>query len=231
MKKGLIYVLLLTCIGAQSQNPFLRVRSELDNNEFVQTKRILDSCFSTNFQRDSALYYKGMMQLRNGKLKDAKKTSAALKKEFPSFNERYFLEGIIFFTEENYGKCIDAFNSLIKSNPSHVKAIYNRSVAFGMLEEYLSAIEDLGTVISLKPQHANAYYSRAYWYEYTGNYAEALKDYEMSIQLDPKNFDAYYGMAFIYQNNREPSKACETIQRAVAAGSQIAEDLKENYCR
>jgi Tfp pilus assembly protein PilF len=76
-----------------------------------------------------------------------------------------------------------------------------------------------------------AYYSRAYWNEFSNKYEEAKADYEKSLQLDPKNYDAYFGIAYIFKNQKEYGKACETINRAIQAGSQIAVELKENFCR
>jgi Tfp pilus assembly protein PilF len=116
-------------------------------------------------------------------------------------------------------------------NPMNTKARYNRSIAHGMLDNYLSAIDDLTACITIDSTFAMGYYSRAYWYEFSGNYEEAKKDYEQSIKLDPKNYDAYFGLAYIYQNEKEKEKACETIRQAISAGSQIAEELSENFCR
>ena len=76
-----------------------------------------------------------------------------------------------------------------------------------------------------------AYYSRAYWYESVNNYVEASKDYERTLRLEPKNFDAYLGLAYAYQNMKENIKACETITKAIAAGSQIAEEVRHNFCK
>jgi tetratricopeptide (TPR) repeat protein len=197
----------------EAQNPFAVVRAKIMNEEFRSADLVIDSCISNDFHKDSALFYQALIHLGTGKIKAAKRSSTSLKNDYPDFSEVHYLNALIFFTEENYGKSIDEFNLILKKKPDHIKALYNRSIAFGLLDEYLYAIEDLGTIISLKPNYASAYYSRAYWYEYTGNYGEALKDYEQSIKLDPKNFDAYFGMAFIYQNNKEPLKACETIDR------------------
>ncbi len=203
----------------------------MNKGDFTRCLFISDSCFNKGYYADSALYYKAMVYLKMNDVKQAKKTYAALVKTYPAFAERHYLNGLICFSDENYGKSITEFNLALQDNPKNIKAVFNRSVAFGMLEEYLSAIEDLGTCIAMDPDCALAYYSRAYWYEFTGNYPEAAKDYEAAIRLDRKNYDAYLGLAYVYQVQNETAKACATIDAAIKEGSQIAVDLKDNFCK
>ncbi len=226
-------VFLITCAGflASAQLPFLKVRTEVSQGRFDKALATLDSCIARDYYKDSALFYKGYASLKKGELKEAKKACNALIKDYPAFSEAHYLNGLIQYTDENFGKSIDEFNLALKANPRHVKALFNRSLAFGVLEDYLSAIEDLGACIELSPDYALAHYSRGYWYEFTGNYGEAARDYENSIRLDPKNYDAYYGLAFIYQLQKETTKACDVINRAIHEGSQIAEELKNNFCQ
>jgi tetratricopeptide (TPR) repeat protein len=161
----------------------------------------------------------------------AAKTSKTLAKDYPDFKEVHYLNGMLLFSNQNYGKSVTEFNQSLKSNPANSKALYNRSIAFGLMEEYLSAIEDLDACIQLNPTYVLAYYSRGYWYEFTGNYTEAAKDYEKTIQLDPTNYDAYLGAAYCYQNLKQSEKACEILNQAIKAGSQVAIEIKEIFCK
>ncbi len=231
MKYCLTYWLLSVTLWASSQNPYGRVRYWLENEDYNEALHVLDSCRNTDYQKDSTLFYKGLVLLKKGSLPEAKKTSAELSSGFPSFYEVHYLNGLLYFASDNYGKSIQSFNKVLKSNPNNLKALYNRSIVLGLLEDYLSAIEDLSACIVINPKYTKAYYSRAYWYEYTGNYVEAAKDYQKVIELDPKNYDAYMGLAYIYQNLKENDKACDVVNKAISAGSQIAVEVKENFCR
>lgn len=222
-------MLLFLC--SKAQFPFRIFRITLQNNDYQTSQRILDSCSFVKYHQDSVLYYKGLLTLKKGNIKGARTICKNLQKTYPEFTEVHYLSALIYFTDEDYGSSINEFGKVIKTDPNHLKALYNRALAYGMLEDYLSAIEDLGTCIGINPNYAAAYYSRAYWYEYTGNYPEAKKDYEQNIRLEPKNFDAYFGLAYIYHMLKENVKACETINGAAAAGLQIAEELKDNFCR
>lgn len=231
MKSTLFYILLITGLFLKAQSPLITARSGLQSGDFKSVQQILDSCSKAHFQPDSVLFYTGLLSLKKDNLVAARKYCAELEKTYPGFKEAHYLSGLIYFLNEKYGKSIDEFNKILKDDPRHQKALYNRALAAGLIEDYRSAIEDLGTCIALDSTNSMAYYSRAYWEEYVGNNADAKKDYEICIRLDPKNFDAYFGLAYVFKNLSEHDKACELIGKAIAAGSQIAEELKENFCR
>ena len=231
MKCVILHIFLLGSFFLKAQSPFIIFRANLQVDNYQGSQRILDSCSFAKYQQDSVLFYKGLLTLKKGNVKGARTICTNLKSAYPAFTEVHYLSALIYFLDQNYGSSINEFSTVIKNNPNHFKAIYNRSLAYGMLEDFTSAINDLGSCITLDPNYAMSYYSRAYWYEYTSKYEEAKKDYEKSIQLDPKNYDAYFGLAYIYKNQKDNTKACETISSAISAGSQIAEELKENFCR
>lgn len=230
MKKILLYSLIALSLVSLAQSPFTAFRYKLQEDNFKDAESTLDSCSFLKYQEDSVLYYRGLLTLKKGKVKGAKIHAENLQRMYPNFYEVHYLNGLISFTQEDYGKSIEEFSVLLKQQPNHLKAQYNRSLAYGMLEDYKSAINDLNTCLQIDSTFALAYYSRAYWYEFTNKYADAIADYEKSIRLDPKNYDAYLGLAYIYNNQKENTKACEVLNRAINAGSVVAAELRANYC-
>jgi len=231
MKRIAFYSFIFFSLLSKAQSPFTAFRYNLEAENYVSAQEVLDSCSFVKYQEDSVLYFKGLLTLKKGNVKGAKIHFENLRKTYPAFTEANYLNALIYFTEEDYGNSIKEFTRVITQNPSHVKARYNRSIAYGLLEDYLLAIDDLTACINLDSTNAMAYCSRGYWYEYSSRYAEAKKDYEKTIRLDPKNYDAYFGLAYVYQSQKENTKACETINKAILAGSQIAVELKEIFCR
>lgn len=228
MKKIVLTVLVFVTCNLFSQVIFYRLNPQ---SAYKTSLLRLDSCFNANYYKDSSLYYKGMILLKNNQYAEAKKVCSELIKLFPDFLDAHYLKGLIFYSEKSYVSAIDEFSVVLDKNRKHVKARYNRSTAFGMIENYKKAIEDLDECVSQKPMYSQAYYSRAYWQEYLGNHAAAIKDYEYTINIDPKNYDAYLGLAYIYQSQKNKVKSCEIINNAIKSGSQIAEDLRENFCK
>lgn len=216
---------------ALAQKPFDQARSFLDKADYTSCTRILDSCHAAKYHSDSVLFYLGLVKFKTDNIEAGQRYIALLNKEYPDFYEVHYLKGLLYFSKKNYAKSADEFTRVIEKDPRNVKAYFNRSVALGQLEEFLDAISDLGECIKLEPSNPQNYYSRAYWYEYTGNYPEAAKDYQFAIGLDPRNYDAYMGLAYVYKNLKDDSKACEVINKAISAGSQIADEVKINFCR
>lgn len=228
MHKHVLYLLIFLSNICFSQISFYKINPTAGYKPYIMR---LDSCVTANYYKDSALYYKGLILLKNNQNADAKKTCALLITLFPDYLDAHYLKGLINFSEKSYISCIDEFSIVIEKNRKHIKALFNRSTALGLIENYNKAIEDLDACISLKPMYSQAYYSRAYWQEFLGNHVAAIKDYENTINIDPKNYDAYLGLAYIYLNQKNKVKSCEIINSAIKSGSQIAEDLKENFCK
>lgn len=229
MKNIILCILFLGGLHSKGQSVFNRVR----NNLFLTAanKTLFDSCMNKGYCKDSVLLYRGLIELKQNDALSAKNTCKELVKTFPDFYEAHYLGGLIYLANKNYGKSAEEFGVLLQKSPKHIKALYNRALAFGMMEQYDKAIEDLSACIALKPMYSQAYYSRGYWNELRGNFPEAVKDYETTINLDPKNYDAYLGLAYIYRGLKSTEKSCETITNAIKAGSQIAEEVKDNFCR
>ncbi len=228
MKVFYTYSLVLIALCVNAQSVFTRVRMDLSSKN---NPAILDSCNKTNYFKDSVLYYTGMADLKIGDAVGAKHACKELMKTYPDFYDVHYLHGLIYLSGKNYAKGVDEFTLLLAKKPKHLKALYNRALGFGLMEEYDKAIEDLTACITLKPIYPLAYYSRAYWNEFLGNYPAAIHDYETTINMDPKNFDAYFGLAYIYTGLKSNTKSCEVINDAIRAGSQIAEEVKANFCK
>lgn len=227
---GLI-ILFAACFQLKAQAPFTIVNKAIATANYYEAETLLDSCKEASYFLDSVLYYKSLLHLKKGDLVLAKNLSAELQRSYSQFKEVFYLRGLINFVEGKYSKSIAEFNTILKDNPKHLKATYNRALAKALLEDHWSAINDLSTCIEMAPNFAMAYYSRAYWYEYLGKNKLAVEDYERCITIDTTYFDAYLGLATVYVNLKEQEKACETINKAINAGSLIAEEAKGNYCK
>lgn len=213
-----------------TQDVFAVARLQLEQEGETLYER-LDSCIKTGYQRDSALYYRSLLRLKAGHNKLAFNDIARLQHDYNNFKNSDYLQALYCFNTQDYGRSAKLLNAVIKRDPRNAKALYNRALLAATLDDYKSAIEDLTTCIGLSPENALYYYSRAYWQERLGKLNEAIDDYEKALQLNLKLFDAYFGMANCYHQQKNNEVACKTIERAAQAGSQIAFDAKQIYCR
>jgi len=227
----IIFCLFISYAGLNAQQPFKIVKQYLDQNNFAEADKLLDSCASQKYKPDSTLYYQFHSKLRQENVKAARKKLKKLENLFPGFSEITFMKGLLKFTASDYAGSIDEFSEVLRKDPGNVKALYNRALAFGMLEDFGRATEDLNNCILKDTTFADAYYSRAHWREYLGMYAEASHDYEHVIKYQPRNFDAYIALAFIHHLQKDEEGACEIIKKAISEGSQAAEEAQYLYCK
>jgi tetratricopeptide (TPR) repeat protein len=217
----------LQSIKAQHAIAHLRSQLELGSESGLA---LADSCIRTHHFEDSAYYYKSLLLLKLGKIQSAKKEIELTKKKFPAFYLTQYAEALYYFQMEDYGRCGDKLNAVLKVDPKNTKCYFNRALVSGLLDDYKGAIEDLDQCLILDPHNANFAYARAYWKEMKSQYAEAIMDYEMALSLNAKLFDAYIGIANCYRIQKNLPEACKAIDRAEAAGSQMALDLRQSYC-
>ncbi len=229
--KQVLTILLLCCGYLTAQDKYGAVRKNLFSGNTAMAYRVLDSIAAKEKVADSSIYYTALCALQENDWKKAKEQITKLSKAFPAFGETDFLIGMVYYLREDYGRCTEAFNRVLKKNPTHYKALYNRAMAYGKAGSYAFAIEDLGAYLLLQPNDGAAYYARAYWLEFTEQYQAGVADYEKAIQINPKNFDAYIGLAFCWSKLNDRAKACEVIERCIHEGSQIGADIKNIYCR
>lgn len=230
MKKILV-LLFFYAAQLSAQDHFGRVRAGIEDDETGGLQAYIDSISRLGLSKDSCIYYRGLLLLREDKVKEARNRIKDLRAHYPDFYMTAYLDGLVLFRMEDYARSAEAFTKVIARDSQCYKAFYNRALVSGLLEDYKAAREDLSSCIAIAPRSAQAYYSRAYWEELAGQFTEALSDYEQSISISGKYYDAYLGIAHIYHLQKNDVKACETISRAVEAGSQIAVDIRENYCR
>jgi tetratricopeptide (TPR) repeat protein len=231
MKRSAIILFLFAFQHLLSQTPFNRVRHYLHDDKTKEAAVVVDSCLIGKYQVDSALFYSGMVNIKFHNLKAARDDYKKLVREYPGYFDAHYLHGLILYASEDYAKSIDEFNKTIESSPHHVKAYYNRALALGMTENYSLCVEDLDKCITLDSTFAHAYYSRAYWKEFMGKFDEAAADYEAVIRLEPRSYFAYFGLAYCWQMRNDNGKACEAVTRAIAAGSQVGDELKDKFCK
>jgi len=214
-----------------SQLAFQMSRQMEEQGNFENAMRLLDSCYSKEYCRDSVYFYRALFSIKNNKAKQADKACQRLDDEFKDSPLLAYAQGLISFNEKNYAKSVELFTTALGKNLFPEKILYNRSVAFGMLDDFTNAVADLDKLISTQTNYSEYYYSRAYWLQLAGKNAEAIEDYKKTIELDKQNFEAYLGLAYLYKQQDDSVKACETLNQAVSAGSQMASELLGTYCK
>ncbi len=121
-----------------------------------------------------------------------------------------FIEGQIFYFEDDFVNALDAFDQAISILPADERQedlqlaplFFYRGITHSQLQNYLSAIGDYTRAIQLDNSYASAYNSRGNTYYSLGEYQLAVNDYNQAIQLDKNYAKAYSnrGLAYLFLN-------------------------------
>jgi hypothetical protein len=57
----------------------------------------VDSCFNKSHIRDSALFYKSLINLKLGRFQWARRSARVVEKLYPGFIEMHYLNGLLYF--------------------------------------------------------------------------------------------------------------------------------------
>ncbi len=108
------------------------------------------------------------------------------------------------------------FETAVKLDPTHWKAMQNRGVSLAQLGEYEKALSDFDRVIQLKPEYANAWFNRGEIRCEQGNFEQALADYNQVLRLDPADSGARTGRGHTYFQLRRFREALDDYNLAVS---------------
>ena len=222
-----IFIFLLS-LFVRAQKPFFVAHEAFNQGDLKRSGQLLDSC---NTNPDSVLYLKAYIKLKEGQLTEAQKLCKTLSAQYKDFYEVWFLKGLMASMHKSYPQAAELFTKVIMADKSHVKAYYNRALVRGLMDDNEGAVADLNECLKLDPNYAAAYYSRGYWHEANGDYTQARADYAKTIALDPSYKEAYLALAYVLSLSGEKQKACETIDLAIEKGLEVAQDLKEDFCK
>jgi tetratricopeptide (TPR) repeat protein len=107
------------------------------------------------------------------------------------------------------------FETAVKLDPTHWKAVHNRGVSNAQLGEYDKAVRDFDRVIQLKPDYANAWFNRGEIRYEQGNLEQAVSDYNQVVRLSPADAGARTSRGHAYFQLRRFREALDDYNQAV----------------
>ena len=234
-KQTLMLVFCLGAVVAMAQttpHDYIVSAQKKDSlNMFDAAIKDLDKAIElSKHMNDTALWLHSKISLERDDIKTAENDIDEVMHHSSKYAEAYFIRGLIKTKTENYAGAITDFNKSLKLNPLNAKAYYNRGLAHALIDELKQSIADFDKAIELNPDYAKAYFNRGYWKDVTGDVTGALADLLKAKQLNPADKEIYLELAVVYARNKKMKEACEELNNASAAGHQISEELKNEFC-
>jgi S1-C subfamily serine protease len=133
-----------------------------------------------------------------------------------------YLEGVLHFNRQDYGKAEEAFKSSTELNRNNFDAWMDLGNVYYMTGEFEKEFAAYRKAVQLRPNSDDAHFSLATAHEDKGEFAAAAAEYRQTILLNPKHTEALFQLSIIHliQGNRaqalEYHKKLQPLNRGMA---------------
>ena len=252
MRTVLLYISIMIVLGRLSPCPARAqstetnaVQAHLDAAVSLYEQNELDAAI---FELDAALrirkktpfahYWKGMIALKAGKLKDAERAFRKAGSMDKRMAEAHNGLGEVYRRRKNRKMdAIESYKEALKRNPQYVEAQYNLAqvyldisfgdvVPFGFFKSMYAGMgrKALETTLLLDPQHPHANYDLGMIYEFgMNNMEKAITYYANQIAVNPDKPGAVNHLGKSYFKIEKYQDGVKTLNRLIRAQPTIKE--------
>ncbi|HWN74092.1 MAG TPA: protein kinase [Candidatus Udaeobacter sp.] len=127
--------------------------------------------------------------------------------------ERYRIRGLYYLQTENWEKCVEEYNELVRLYPADNIGYNNLSVCYKSLHNTPKAIEELQHALELLPHNQFARVNLALYLSYTGDFQGGEREAKTVIEGNPSYEVAYVALASAQVGQGRPEDAVKTYQQ------------------
>jgi tetratricopeptide (TPR) repeat protein len=127
--------------------------------------------------------------------------------------ERYRIRGLYYLQTENWEKCVEEYNELIRLYPADNIGYNNLSVCYKSLHNTPKAIEELQHALEVLPHNRFARVNLALYLSYTGDFKGGEREAKTVIEGNPSYEVAYVALASAQVGQGRPEDAVKTYQQ------------------
>ena len=172
------------------------------------------------------LGYANQQSGKDNEAKDCYNKCLSLKDDY-SLAYQYL--GNLFFSEKDYKKALQEYDSYSKYEPNITSATvyYKMGYCQDDAEKYNDAVSSLNKAISLKAGYVDAYNELGYANKKLEKADDAIKNYNDALRFDPKSTTAINGIGDVYKDvKKDMDEALKTFFRSLAIDPK---NKKTNY--
>ena len=151
-------------------------------------------------------------------------------KNMPDYADVYVSRGQIHRWKNRHDKAMTDFSQAISLDPKSHLAMYERSMTHLGKKDTVAALTDVNNAIVLSENNSDYLVLRASILHHNKLIKEAKKDNALALKNDGNHVDALIQKAKWIILDGKPSKACKTLDKAKAIGSEEAEKILAEHC-
>jgi serine/threonine-protein kinase len=134
----------------------------------------------------------------------------------PNLVEGYVCLGGVYNMAGQYGKAVDEFQRVMKSEPGNEDALRGLADAYTNLRKFADAEAAYKQAVALRPNYWLAYSWLGQFYFSQNRYADAAQAFLKSTELAPNNYFGYFNLGAIYVAQGLYPEAIQAFNRSIA---------------
>jgi tetratricopeptide (TPR) repeat protein len=136
---------------------------------------------------------------------------------------QYANRAIAYTKTGQYQKAIDDFEQAIRMNSKEISFLAGDAYAYAQLKKPVQAISIYNSVLSRQPKNIDALVHRGWCHSQMSEDALALADMRRAGKIAPKDARPLYFEARFWSDRKQPAKAMDYFNKAIAVDSQSSE--------
>jgi tetratricopeptide (TPR) repeat protein len=148
----------------------------------------------------------------------------------PENSTIYVYMGYAYIKQKKNQQAIIHLNKADKIKTQNHLVYLLRGLAFLMEGEDKEALKDFNLGLEIEPQNPDLYIYKGFVLAKNGYLTESIRNYNLALKYDKESSEAYFnkGMSQIFLKNY--NGGCESLLKAIALGSDEANDKYYDYC-
>jgi tetratricopeptide (TPR) repeat protein len=127
----------------------------------------------------------------------------------------HFNSGVQFYQQRNFLKAIQAYQKVIKLDPTYIEAYNNLGIIYQELGDFDRAFEAYRKSIEINPQYEKGYNNLGILYYLQGRNEEALEAFQKALAINSSSIETHINLGVLFKKQGQLNKAIESYQNAL----------------
>ena len=128
----------------------------------------------------------------------------------------HFNSGVNFYNQKEFSKAIQAYQKVIKLDPTYVEAYNNLGIVYQTMGDVNGAFGAYQKSTEINPRYEKGYNNLGLLFVLEGRYEEALEAFQKAFAINSNNIESHINLGILFKKKGQWGKAIESYQKALA---------------